>query len=212
MARKNTSAAEHKHDIEIVQQGNPVLRAQAKEITKEEFGSPELLKTVSDMQTALASQADGVALAAPQIGLPLRIFVIAPKAFKIAKKEKLPRAEKNDPEVKITAMDSDQMVYINPVFVKLSKKKKPMEEGCLSVRRFYGTVPRSDRATIEAYDEHGQKFTRGAGGLLAQIFQHETDHLNGTLFIDKADTLQEVTQEEYDRIQVEIAKENQQYE
>jgi peptide deformylase len=47
---------------------------------------------------------------------------------------------------------------------------------------------------------------------LAQIFQHETDHLNGTLFIDKADTLQEVTQEEYDRIQVEIAKENQQYE
>ncbi|MEI8339689.1 MAG: peptide deformylase [bacterium] len=212
MARKNTPVIEHKHEIEIVQQGNPVLRAKAREITKEEFGTSALLKTVADMKSALDSQVDGVALAAPQIGLPLRIFVIAPKAFKIAKKEKLSREEKNNPDIKIAKMESDQLVYINPAFIKLSKKKKPMEEGCLSVRRFYGTVPRSDRATIEAYDEQGRKFTRGAGGLLAQIFQHETDHLNGTLFIDKADTLQEVTREEYDKIQIELAEENKQYE
>ncbi len=61
-----------------------------------------------------------------------------------------------------------------------------MPEGCLSVRWFYGEVERSTNATIEAYDENAKKFTRGAGGLLAQIFQHETDHLNGILFIDKA--------------------------
>ena len=79
MARKNTPVIEHEHAVEIVQQGNPVLRAQAREITKDEFGKPELLKTVSDMKRALAGQADGVALAAPQIGLALRIFVIAPK-------------------------------------------------------------------------------------------------------------------------------------
>ncbi len=61
-----------------------------------------------------------------------------------------------------------------------------MPEGCLSVRWLYGEVERSTNATIEAYDENSVKFTRGAGGLLAQIFQHETDHLDGILFIDKA--------------------------
>jgi peptide deformylase len=61
-----------------------------------------------------------------------------------------------------------------------------MEEGCLSLRWLYGKVKRSARVTVEAYDEEGKKFSRGAGGLLAQIFQHEIDHLNGRLFIDTA--------------------------
>ena len=61
-----------------------------------------------------------------------------------------------------------------------------MHEGCLSVRPLWGEVNRSLNATVTAYDEHGTKFTRGAGGLLAHIFQHETDHLDGILFIDKA--------------------------
>ena len=75
-----------------------------------------------------------------------------------------------------------------------------MEEGCLSVRYAYGKVYRSERATIEAYDEEGNKFSRGAGGILAQIFQHETDHLNGILFIEKAEQLEEISEEEYNRI------------
>ena len=61
-----------------------------------------------------------------------------------------------------------------------------MHEGCLSVRPLWGEVNRSINATITAYDENGVKITRGAGGLLAHIFQHETDHLDGVLFIDKA--------------------------
>ena len=61
-----------------------------------------------------------------------------------------------------------------------------MHEGCLSVRPLWGEVERSTNATVEAYDETGKKFTRGAGGLLAHIFQHETDHLDGVLFIDRA--------------------------
>lgn len=201
MARKNT-AKNSTSQPEIVQQGHPVLRGKAREITKEEFGTAKLKEIVAEMETALAGQIDGVALAAPQIGLPLRIFVVAPKAFKILKKEK---------GEKVVSTEQDQTVYINPKFVKLSKNKKQMEEGCLSVRRFYGTVPRSDRATIEAYDIDGNKFTRGAGGLLAQIFQHETDHLNGILFVDKASHLEEMTPEEFNRVQAEIAKENEQY-
>ena len=66
-----------------------------------------------------------------------------------------------------------------------------MPEGCLSVRWLYGNTFRSKKATITAYDGNGKKFTRGASGLLAQIFQHETDHLGGILFIDHAKDIKE---------------------
>jgi peptide deformylase len=66
-----------------------------------------------------------------------------------------------------------------------------MPEGCLSVRWLYGNTFRSKKATVTAYDENGKKFVRGASGLLAQIFQHETDHLVGTLFIDHAKNIKE---------------------
>ena len=67
-----------------------------------------------------------------------------------------------------------------------------MEEGCLSVRYLYGKVSRGLKATIEAHDENGKKFERGGTGLLAQIFQHEVDHLNGILFIDKTKYVEEI--------------------
>ena len=67
-----------------------------------------------------------------------------------------------------------------------------MMEGCLSVRPIYGKVRRATRAIVEAYDEHGKKFTKEGSGLLAHIFQHEMDHLEGVLFIDKAKELQEI--------------------
>ena len=79
---------------------------------------------------------------------------------------------------------------------KHAKEKMEVEEGCLSVRWLYGTVARSTKATVTAINEKGEKVTRGASGLLAQIFQHETDHLNGTLFIDKAEAVWEMTAEE----------------
>ncbi len=84
------------------------------------------------------------------------------------------------------------LVCINPTLIKLSKQKKKVPEGCLSVRWLYGNVLRAEKATVEAYDEHGKKFTRGGSGLLAQIFQHETDHLNGILFIDTAEDVEEM--------------------
>src|SRR3990167_7584579 len=88
------------------------------------------------------------------------------------------------------------LVFINPEIIKLSKKKYWAPEGCLSVRWLYGKVFRADKATVRAYNENGERFTRGASGLLAQIFQHEIDHLNGILFIDTAKDLEELNPEE----------------
>ncbi|MBI3888666.1 peptide deformylase [Candidatus Nomurabacteria bacterium] len=82
-------------------------------------------------------------------------------------------------------------MFINPKISKLSRDKVWVPEGCLSVRWLYGKTYRSTKATIAAYNENGKKFTRGASGLLAQIFQHETDHLNGILFIDHAIDIKE---------------------
>ena len=83
------------------------------------------------------------------------------------------------------------LVFINPVISKLSREKTWVPEGCLSVRWLYGKTYRSTKATVTAYDENGKKFVRGASGLLAQIFQHETDHLKGILFIDHATEVRE---------------------
>ncbi len=85
------------------------------------------------------------------------------------------------------------LVFINPEIIKLSRKKRWAPEGCLSVRWLYGEVSRSEKATVRGFDEHGKPFMRGASGLLAQIFQHETDHLNGLLFIDKARNVEKIT-------------------
>jgi len=151
----------------ILQKEAAVLRKVAEPVS--EIKSEKTKKILAEMKQALDSQDDGVAIAAPQIGYSLRIFVISPK---------------------ITS--SPNLVYINPVIKKISKDKKLVEEGCLSVRYLYGQVSRSTKATIEAYDENGKKFTKGASGLIAQIFQHEVDHLNGVLFTDKAKSLEEI--------------------
>jgi peptide deformylase len=164
--------------VPIVQNGDPCLRAVAKEVSLEEIGSPAIQKILKDMSKALATQSDGVAIAAPQIGVSLRIFVVAGRVFDTAWQE--------SEDGKVPATKEKDRVFINPVITKLSKTKRWMHEGCLSVRPLWGEVQRSTHATIEAYDETGKKFTRGAGGLLAHIFQHETDHLEGVLFIDKA--------------------------
>lgn len=163
--------------IKIVQQEDPVLRAEAKAVAASEFGTPELSHLVEKMSAALATCDDGVALAAPQIGVSKRLFIVAKKIFE----EKPPK---------------EDLVFINPTIIASSKTKKVLEEGCLSVRWMYGEVKRAEKVTLEAYDLNGKKFVHHAGGLLAQIFQHETDHLNGTLFIDKAKNLQEIKPED----------------
>lgn len=167
----------------ILQKDKKVLREIAKEIPLKDIEGKKIKKILNEMSLALASQGDGVAIAAPQIGYSLRIFLVAGKIF-----DKNYLRGKNNEEITSPTPD---LVFINPVITKLSKKKQWMPEGCLSVRPIYGKTHRSTQATVEAYNEHGEKFMRGASGLLAQIFQHETDHLNGILFIDHAKDLKE---------------------
>jgi peptide deformylase len=163
----------------IVQKDDPVLRQIAKEVPVSDILTPKIQKILSDMKNALASQDDGVAIAAPQIAVPLRIFVVSGKATDISKRTK----------------GNPDEVYINPIITKISKDRKLVDEGCLSVRYLYGKTKRSTRATVEAYNENGEKFSRGASGLIAQIFQHETDHLNGILFIDHAKQIKDLPPE-----------------
>lgn len=163
--------------MEIVQIGEKVLRSKAKPVPKTMFKSPELKQMLGDMKIALDSQKDGVAIAAPQIAIPYRIFLVSEKAYDKKAKDL-------------------RLVFINPVIVKQSKKVEVMPEGCLSVRWKYGEVKRSTNTTVEAYDEDGNLFTRVGGGLLSQIFQHEIDHLDGILFVDKAKNIVEQNQHE----------------
>lgn len=174
----------------IVQIKNPVLRKKAKEVPPEEIGSEKINKILKQMEEAVDACPDGVAIAAPQIGESLRIFLVSGRTLDLieGKKEET-GGEKDLSTIGAEKPEHKPLVFINPKIVKLSSKKILLEEGCLSVRGVYGKVKRSTNATIEAYDEHGKKFTRGAGGLLAEIFQHETDHLNGVLFVDTAKDL-----------------------
>lgn len=150
-----------------------VLRKKSEPVAVSKIKTEKIQGILKDMHQALATQKDGVALAAPQIGINLRIFVVSPMVF-----------AKNPEEIKLT--------FINPEIIKHSKDKKVVEEGCLSVRWWYGKIRRHTRATIRAYDENGKQFEMSASGLLAQIFQHETDHLEGVLFVDKAIQLEEM--------------------
>jgi len=157
----------------IVQSGEPVLRAVAHEVPLADITSLRIKKVLTDMQNVLDAEPDGAALAAPQIGVPLRIFVLSRRVFA---HDSTHTAASKDPH----------FVFINPTIIKRSKRRVPLEEGCLSVRGTYGSIERHANVTVRAYDEGGNLFTRGAGGLLAQAFQHECDHLDGTLFTDHA--------------------------
>ncbi len=163
--------------IQIDEKKDNPLRLICLPVSPSEFGSVELLSLISTMRTTLAQEEDGVALAAPQVAVNKQIFIISPLAFK--------------EEAIYTPL-----VFINPRIVKTDKKRVEMQEGCLSVRWIYGKTKRYTHVTIEASDEFGKHFIFGASGLIAHIFQHETDHLEGTLFIDHGYELEEYTEEE----------------
>ncbi|MDQ3075984.1 MAG: peptide deformylase [bacterium] len=185
----------------ILQREERVLRQVAEEIPVEQIATPKIKKVLKEMSDSLQSQDDGVAIAAPQIGHSLRIFTVSGKIFEegFMKERDKKIARRNGEEVTEEAdftnlsktVKVKDIVFINPVISKLSKEKVWVPEGCLSVRWLYGKTHRSKKATVEAYDENGKYFKMGGSGLLAQIFQHETDHLNGILFIDHAKEVKE---------------------
>lgn len=173
----------------ILQKESPVLRQISEEVDIKTITTPKIQKILLEMKEALDSQDDGVAIAAPQIGYNMRIFIVSRKV------EEIMRRGKDDDDTNENFDNYKDIVFINPVIKKISKEKKSVEEGCLSVRYLYGEVLRSKKATVEAYDENGKKFVRPGTGLLAQIFQHEIDHLDGVLFIDKAKNIEDLPPE-----------------
>ncbi len=158
----------------LVKQNHPALHAVSEEVSLSDIKTPKIQKVLKDMRAALDSYSvdgfNGIAIAAPQIGISLRIFLVHNTSTEPKEKNVLP-----------------ELVAINPKIIKLSKKKHVVGEGCLSVGENYGAVNRSTHATLRAYDEHGNEYERGASGLLAQVFQHEVDHLDGILFTDRAE-------------------------
>lgn len=155
----------------LVPENHPALHAIAEEITQEDFDNGTVAKIIKDLKAALKSYSvDGftaVAIAAPQIGVSKRLFLIEDQS---KDRDSLPC-----------------MVAINPHIIKASKKTHVVGEGCLSLPDMYGEVRRHKNVTMRALDENGVKYERGAGGLLAQIIQHENNHLDGILFTDIAE-------------------------
>ena len=146
--------------------GNPVLRQKAKKVSQTDG---QIQKLIDDMIETM-KVAPGVGLAAPQIGVPLRLAVI-------------------DVEDKIT-------VIVNPEIVKKSGEVE-LDEGCLSVPGFWGRLNRAERVSVKAQDRHGKELRiRDAEGLFAQALQHEIDHLDGYLYVDRMETLDKLQRSE----------------
>lgn len=124
--------------------------------------TPEIDRIVGDMIDTMYA-APGIGLAAPQIGVPLRIFVV---------------------DISVGRDPNGLLVLINPEFVERDGMQLE-EEGCLSVPGFNATVVRPERAVVKALDREGTPFQHEGTGLLARAFQHEMDHLDGTLFVDR---------------------------
>jgi peptide deformylase len=156
--------------LKIVQVGVPVLRESARPLTRDEVKSAEVQQLIEWMRETMR-EAPGVGLAAPQIGLPLRLAVIEDMAD-VPQKERKP---------------VPFHVIINPQLT-LGAEVVEHYEGCLSIEGFQALVPRAQTAAVDALDHHGQPVKIQASGWYARILQHEIDHLDGTLYIDRMHT------------------------
>ena len=142
---------------------DPILRVKCKRIS---LFDDSLRKLIADMVETMRAES-GVGLAAPQVGVPLRVFVAG-----------LPEGDDEEP------LSGKIFAICNPEIIKTADEVE-VEEGCLSVPGWIGDVVRFDRVTIKGRDGHGREIRVRAEGLLAQAFQHETEHLDGKLFIDR---------------------------
>jgi peptide deformylase len=177
--------------LEIVQAGSAVLRAVARALTREEILSAEIAALIESMRETMHA-APGVGLAAPQIGAPLRLAVIEDKPEYI---------ERLTP---VQAMERDRRpvpfhVIINPVLSMADAPPTEFFEGCLSVAGFTAIVPRANRVHVDYLDHRGDPVSIDAEGWYARILQHEIDHLNGILYIDRMKTRSFCTVANYER-------------
>jgi peptide deformylase len=148
--------------MQIVRYPHPALRWKSRDITRID----DTLRNVVGRMFELMYESKGIGLAANQVGLPLRLFVVNVSG---------------DPEKK-----DEEVVFINPV-IRNRSGSSVGEEGCLSLPGLYADVARPEAITVEAFDLEGQPFRVKVDDLPARVIQHETDHLDGVLFIDRID-------------------------
>ena len=166
----------------VSRMGHPVLRQRAAEIPPTQMQSPQMQRLIDDMIETMIDY-EGIGLAAPQVFEPLRLIVLGN-----------PEADPHD-EAAIPLI-----VLFNPQFATLSPEQLDGWEGCLSIPQLRGVVPRAAAVEVRGYDREGRAVELEAEGLFARVLQHEIDHLDGVLFLDRMDDLQTLTfLEEYQR-------------
>jgi peptide deformylase len=161
----------------IIQTGHPVLRAPAKDVRVEDIATPAFQQLVARMTDAMR-KAPGVGLAAPQLGVSLRVLVLEDSE---ALQASLTQQERDERERRPVAL----RVFINPRLTPVSDERVTFFEGCLSVSGFAGLVERWREVEVSGLDENGREQTWRVRGWPARILQHEVDHLNGTLYVDR---------------------------
>lgn len=156
---------------EIIQDGHPTLRKVAKKVDPKEISDPLFQQLIDDMFETMYA-APGVGLAAPQVNVSKRMFVMD-----------------------VQEEEHEPAVVINPK-IELAEEEVEMTEGCLSVPGYVGEITRFRKVAISGLDRNGQKIRLEGEGLYAQCLQHEIDHLNGVLYIDKAKNVRKPETEE----------------
>lgn len=146
--------------LRITKLGEEVLRQISVPVEENEINDE--FRALTDEMFETMIEANGVGLAAPQVGISKRFFVVI-------------------------ADDDVRRVFVNPQIVSTSSDLVDYEEGCLSIPKIYENIKRPSKVTVQAMDENGKKFMLEADGLLARVIQHENDHLDGIVFIDKGD-------------------------
>ncbi len=166
-------------ELTILDYPHPALRARAKPVNVGGEGAvpKDELAAVSQKMLELMREEEGIGLAGPQVGLSWRLFVID-----------IPDSEQNSSAIERPSATKGPVVYINPVLSAPTGAPERYEEGCLSLPDIRGEVLRPPIITVTALDLEGNQFTQTASGLLARCIQHEFDHLEGVLIIDKMTT------------------------
>lgn len=150
--------------LPITKLGNPILRQISRTVDPADIATAEFRRLVKDL-TETMFDANGIGIAAPQVNVGLQVAIINAK--------------------------DDPFPIINPVITKHSIRKNSAEEGCLSIPGVFGIVPRPSTVTVRYLDRRGAVVIQELSGLFARVFQHEIDHLNGKLFIDRAKKITE---------------------
>jgi peptide deformylase len=166
--------------LKIVQAGDPVLRKKSRPLTKEEITSAQIQQLIDLMRTTMR-EAPGVGLAAPQIGQSIQLAVIEDRATYVS-------------DLSVDALEERQRsaipfhVIINPKLSVVGSSTAQFFEGCLSVEGYQAVVDRALNVRVQCLNERGEAVTINAQGWYARILQHEIDHLNGTLYVDRMKT------------------------